>query len=123
MKLDYQMQAHANLSRCPNNSHPTTTKATPSTPNMTSHPTSTDSGNYGPAPMDLSAAKKLQNQHHHDEYMANGLCFYCGSVDYFKDQCPVLASNNARKVHLAAVGISNPDVDSVPSPASDSGKE
>jgi hypothetical protein len=123
MKLDYRIRAHANHSCHPNNSHPTATKATPSAPRTPSHPTSTDSGNYGPAPMDLSAAKKSQNQCHHDERMAKGLCLYCGLADHFKDQCPVLASNNARKVRLAAAGISTPDVDSVPSPASDSGKE
>jgi hypothetical protein len=123
MKLDYRIRAHANLSRRPNNSHPTATKATPSTPCTMSHATSTDSGNYGPTPMDVSAAKKSQNQRHHDERMAKGLCLYCGSADHFKDQCPVLASNNARKVRLAAAGISTPDVDSVPSPASGSGKE
>jgi hypothetical protein len=123
MKLDYRIRAHANLSRRPNNSHPTATKATPSAPRMTSYPTSTDSGNYGPAPMDLSTTKKSQNQRCHDEWMAKGLCLYCGSADHFKDQCSVLASNNAQKVRLAAAGISTPDVDSVPSPALDSGKE
>jgi hypothetical protein len=123
MKLDYRIQAHTNLSRRPNNSHLTATKATPSTPRMMSHPTSTNSGNYSPTPMDLSAAKKSQNQRRHDERIAKGLCLYCGSADHFKDQYPVLASNNARKVHLAAAGISTPNMDSVPSPASDSGKE
>jgi hypothetical protein len=123
MKLDYRIRAHANLSRRPNNCHPTATKATPSAPRTTSHPTSTDSGNYGPTPMDLSAAKKSQNQLRRDERMAKGLCLYCGLADYFKDECPVLASNNTRKVHLVAMGISTPDMDSVPSPASDSGKE
>jgi hypothetical protein len=123
MQLDYRIRAHANLSRHLNNSHPTATKATPSAPSTMSHPTSTDSGNYGPAPMDLSAAKTSQNQRRHDERMAKGLCLYCGSADHFKDQCSILGSNNARKVPLAAAGVSTPDVDSVPSPASDSGKE
>jgi hypothetical protein len=123
MKLDYRIRAHANLSHHPNNSHPTTTKATSSAPHTTSHPTSTDSSNYGPAPIDLSATKKLQNQCCHDEWIAKGLCLYCGLADHFKNQCSILASNNARKVHLAAVGIFTPDVDSIPSPTSDSGKE
>jgi hypothetical protein len=123
MKLDYRIRAHANLSRRPNNSQPTTTKAAPSAPCTMSHPSSTDSGNYGPAPMDFSTAKKSQNQCRHDEWMGKGLCLYCGSADHFKDQCPVLASNNARKVRLAAAGISTPNMDSVPSPTSDSGKE
>jgi hypothetical protein len=123
MKLDYRIRAHANLSCCPNNSHPTATKATSSAPCTMSHPTSTDSGNYGPAPIDLSTAKKLQNQCHHDEWIAKGLCLYCGSADHFKDQYFVLASNNAQKVHLGAAGISTPDVDCIPSPTSDSRKE
>jgi hypothetical protein len=123
MKLDYLIWAHAALSRHSNNSHLPTTKATPSAPCMLGHPTSTDSGNYGPAPMDLSTTKILQNQYCHDEWIAKGLCLYCGLADHFKDQCPVLASNNARKVCLAAVGISTPNLDSIPSPALDSGKE
>jgi hypothetical protein len=123
MKLNYRIQAHANLSCCPNNSHPTTTKATSSAPHMISHPTSTNSGNYGPTLMDLSTGKTSHNQCHHDEWMAKGLYLYCGSVDHFKDQYSILASNNTQKVRLAAAGISTTDMDSVPSPASDSGKE
>jgi hypothetical protein len=123
IKLDYQIQAYANLSHRPNNSYLTTTQVTPSTPHIISHPTSTDSSNYSPAPIDLSTAKKLQNQCHHDKWIAKGLCLYSGLVDHFKDQCSVLASNNAQEVRLAAMGISTPNIDSVPSPASDSGKE
>jgi hypothetical protein len=88
-----------------------------------SHPTSTDSGNYGPAPIDLSTAKKSQNHCHYNEWIAKGLCLYCGLADYFKDQCSILASNNDWKVHLAAMGISTPNVDSIPSPSLDLGKE
>jgi hypothetical protein len=76
-----------------------------------SHHTSIDSSNYGPTPIDLSSAKKLQNQCCHDKQIAKGLWLYCGLADDFKDQCPILASNNARKVLLAAAGISTPDVD------------
>jgi hypothetical protein len=123
IKLNCQIQAHANLSCHPNNSHLTTTKATPSPPYIMSHPTSTNSGNYGPAPIDLSTTKRSQNQHYYDEQMAKSLCLSCGLVDYFKDQCSILASNNTQKVHLAAAGISTPDVDSVPSPTSHLGKE
>jgi hypothetical protein len=123
MKLNYQIRAHTNLSRHPNNSYLTTTKATPSAHHIMSCPTSTDISNYGPSPIDLSTTKKLQNQCHHDEQIAKGLCLYCGLADHFKDQCSVLASNNARKVCLAAAGVSTPNMDSVPSPASDSGKE
>jgi hypothetical protein len=123
IKLNYRIQAHANLSHHYNISYLTTTKVTPSTPHMISHPTSTDSSNYGPAPIDLSTPKKSQNQYCYNEWIAKGLCLYCGSVDYFNNQCPILASNNARKVYLAAMVISTPDMDSIPSPTSDLGKE
>jgi hypothetical protein len=73
MKLDYQIQAHANLSQCSNTCYPTSTKATLSAPHTMSHPTSIDSSNSGPAPIDLSTAKKSQNQYHHDKQMAKGL--------------------------------------------------
>jgi hypothetical protein len=73
--------------------------------------------------MDLSTTKTLQNQYRHDESIAKGLCLYCGLADHFMDQCPILASNNAQKVRLAAAGVSTPDMDSIPSPTSDSGKE
>jgi hypothetical protein len=123
MKLDYQIRAHAAISHRSNNSDPSTTKATLSTPHRSGHPTGTDSGNYGPTPMDLSASKILQNQCQHNEWMAQGLCLYCGLAHHFKDQCPILASNNAQKVCLVAMGICTPDLDSIPSPTSDSGKE
>jgi hypothetical protein len=73
--------------------------------------------------MDLSTTKKSQNQYYHNEQIAKGLCLYCGLADYFKDQCPILASNNAQKVYLVAMGISTHNVDSIPSPTTDSGKE
>jgi hypothetical protein len=123
MKLDYRIQAHTTLTQHSNNSHPTATKATPSAPCTTSHPTSANSGNYRPTPMDLSAPKKSQNQCHHDKLIAKALCLYCGSADYFKDKCPILASNNAQKVCLAAIGISTSDLDSIPFPTLDLGKE
>jgi hypothetical protein len=90
---------------------------------MMSHPTSTDSSNDSLTPIDLSTTKKSQNQYHHDECIAKGLCLYCGLADYFKGQCPILASNNAHKVRLAAAGIFTPNMDSIPSPALDLGKE
>jgi hypothetical protein len=86
-------------------------------------PTGTNSGNYSPTPIDLSTAKKLLNQYYYDKWIVTDLCLYCGLVDHFKDQYPILASNKAQKVYLAAVDISTPKLDSIPSPALDLGKE
>jgi hypothetical protein len=55
--------------------------------------------------MDLSASQKAQNQHQCDEHMAKGLSLHCGSTDHFNNQCPALAANNSRNVHLAVAEI------------------
>jgi hypothetical protein len=123
MELNHQVRAHATLSQCSNDCQQSATKAPPSTPHISGHPTSTDSGNYGPAPMDLSAAKILQKQCRHNQWIAKGCCLHCGSVDHFKDQYPILHSSNAQKIHLAATGISTANLDSIPSLALDSGKK
>jgi hypothetical protein len=121
MKLDYRLQAHATLSKRP--AIPAATRPSPSTPCTTAHPTNANSGTYGPAPIDHLASPKSQNQRRRDEWMAEGLCLYCGSADHFKDQCSVLTANNSGKVRLAAVGISTPVLKSIPAANSDSGKD
>jgi hypothetical protein len=73
--------------------------------------------------MDLSASHKAQNQCQHDEHMAKGLCLYSGSADHFKNECPTLAANNSRKVHLAATEVSTTPTTPAPASEPSSGKE
>jgi hypothetical protein len=121
MKLDYRIRAHAVATKCQTTPAPPRTR--PASPRSSPHPTSTNSGNYGTAPMDLSASQKAQNQCRCDERMAKGFCLYCGSADHFKSECPALAANNSRKVRLAAAEVST--TPTAPAPASEpsSGKE
>jgi hypothetical protein len=121
MKLDYRIRAHtADTKR---HTTPAPPRTGPASTRPSTHSTSTNSGNYGAAPMDLSASPKAQNQCRHDEYMAKGLYLYCGSADYFKSECPALAANNSWKVRLAAAEVST--IPTTPAPASEpsSGKE
>jgi hypothetical protein len=121
MKLDYRIHAHAAATKC--QTTPAPPRTDPASYRPSAHPTSTNSGNYGATPMDLSASQKAQNQRRRDERMAKGLCLYCGSADHFKSECPALATNNSRKVRLATAEVST--TPTAPAPASEpsSGKE
>jgi hypothetical protein len=84
MKLDYRIHAHAVATKC--QMTPAPPRTGPASPRPSTHPTSTNSGNYGAARIDLSASQKAQNQRRRDEHMAKGLCLYCGSADHFKSE-------------------------------------
>jgi hypothetical protein len=102
---------------------PALPRPSPALTRLSAHPTSTNSGNYGATPMDLLASQKAQNQRRCDERMAKGLCLYCGSADYFQNECPALAANNSRKVRLATAKISTTSTDPAPTSQPSSGKE
>jgi hypothetical protein len=121
MKLDYRIHTHTAATKRQTTPAPPRTR--PASTRPSAHPTSTNSGHYGAAPMDLSASQKAQNQRRHDERMAKGLCLYCGSADHFKSECPALAANNSRKVHLAAAEVSTTPTEPTHASEPSSGKE
>jgi hypothetical protein len=121
MKLDYQIYDHAMATKRQTTPAPPQTSPTLTRPSA--HPTSTNSGNYRATPMDLLASQKAENQRRYDECMAKGLCLYCGSTDYFKNEYPALAANNSRNVYLATAKISTTSTDPAPTSEPSSGKE
>jgi hypothetical protein len=60
MKLDYRIHAYTAATKHKTTAAPPQTSPTP--PYPSAHLTSTNRGNYGAAPMDLSASQKPQNQ-------------------------------------------------------------
>jgi hypothetical protein len=121
MKLDYQIRAHTTAMKYQTTPAPPQTG--PASTRPSAHPTSTNSGNYGATPIDLSASQKAQNQRQRDEHMAKGLCLYCGSADHFKSECPTLAANNSWKVHLAAAKVLTTPTEPTPASEPSLGKE
>jgi hypothetical protein len=121
MKLDYWIRAHAAATKYHATPAPPWTR--PASNRPSAHPTSSNSGNYRAAPIDLLASQKAQNQRRCDEHMAKGLCLYCGSADHFKSECPTLATNNSRKVHLAAAEVSTIPTEPTPTSEPSLGKE
>jgi hypothetical protein len=121
MKLDYWIHAYAAAMKRHTTPAPPRTGLASNHPSA--HPTSTNSGNYRAAPMDLSASQKAQNQCQCDKHMAKGLCLYCGSADYFKSECPALAANNSWKVRLTTTEVSTTPTEPTPASEPSSGKE
>jgi hypothetical protein len=72
------------------------------TPSTTSpaHPTDTNSGNYGAAPMNLSAAEKQKRR---AERMARGECTSCGTLGHFRINCPQRLAKEARDLRIAQI--------------------
>jgi hypothetical protein len=64
------------------------------------HPTDAHSGNYGPAPMNLSAAERLRMR---NERMARGECTFCGVLGHFRLECGKRLAKEARDLRVAAV--------------------
>jgi hypothetical protein len=60
MQLDYQIGAHAMATKY--QTTPALPRTSPASTHPSAYPTSTNIGNYGAAPIDLSASQKAQNQ-------------------------------------------------------------
>jgi hypothetical protein len=93
-----------NQPRPPNQAPRPVPASTPTGPSSV-HPTDTNSGNYGAAPMNLSAAEK---QKHRTERMARGECTYCGTLGHFRINCAQRLAKEARDLRIAQLGPSTP---------------
>jgi hypothetical protein len=92
-RLDMQYHAcKAEMHRSSGQTKPTTTPTTRNTsPNPAQnapHPTSSGSGHFGPAPMDLSAAKRRLSPEECQKRIDENHCLYCGGFNYMARDCP-----------------------------------
>jgi hypothetical protein len=96
---------------------PASTTAPASTPTAPSpaHPTYTNSGNYGAAPMNLSAAEKQKRR---AERMVRGECTYCGTLGHFRINCAQRLAKEARDLRIAQLEPSTPAATAPAAPAS-----
>jgi hypothetical protein len=97
-QIDNKNRAYAAEKPTSRNTTPRTThQATASrnapttpTPNRSAaHPTNTNSGHYGPAPMNLSANRRTLSPEERQRRMDLNLCFYCAGNDHITRNCPV----------------------------------
>ena len=98
-----------------------TTATTPAPAAGPSAPrTTTNSGYYGPAPMDLSAQREAARQAKRNERFAGGLCLVCGDPGHFKADCPVKRASDARRAARLAANSAETTTTPPPGPASPS---
>lgn len=75
------------------------------------HPTASNSGSYGPAPMDLSASKKKLSLEERSRRIREGRCLYCGELGHISLDCPQLTQKRrlqgAATTHVAPASESN----------------
>jgi hypothetical protein len=78
---------------------------------MPKNPTGTNSGYYGAAPMDLSAApKSVERNRIKQERIAKGECIYCGNTGHYLRECPQCTAAHARCLTMAAATITVDEV-------------
>ncbi|KAI1818996.1 hypothetical protein F4861DRAFT_544376 [Xylaria intraflava] len=103
-KCDMQYRAHlAEMDRQPTHNRPSppqgsskalscplvsTASATTSLAPATSHSTASNSGHYGPAPMDLSAARRRLTPKEKKKWLEESRCLYCGGFYHMAKNCP-----------------------------------
>jgi hypothetical protein len=91
--LDMQYHAcKAETHRSSGQTKPTTTptarNTSPNPAQNAPHPTSSGSGHFGPAPMDLSAAKHRLSPEECQKRIDENHCLYCGGFNYMARDCP-----------------------------------
>ena len=64
------------------------TGATPSPKAPVPNPTASNSGNYGPAPMDISSSRRRLTPEERTRRITQGLCLYCGGAGHIASLCP-----------------------------------
>jgi hypothetical protein len=113
-KRDSQFRARkAELHRhtVPTKSVPTpAAHSTPSTPAQnTPHPTSSGSGHLGPAPMDLSAARRRLSPEERQKRIDENRCLYCGGFNHLARDCPNKPKNPTRPIRGAVAELVAPE--------------
>lgn len=73
-----------------------TPSVTPGPKPTTPHPTQSNSGYYGPAPMDISSGRRTLTSEERSRRMTEGLCMYCGEPGHLARSCPAMARRNLR---------------------------
>lgn len=74
----------------------------------TAHATNTNSGNYGPAAMDLSANRRKLTDAEKAQRHAEGRCLYCGGIGHFARLCPLKPTNRGPPVHISEAYLTAP---------------
>jgi hypothetical protein len=97
---------------------PTAHNTSPNPTQNAPHPTSSGSGHFGPAPMDLSAARRRLSPEECQKRIDENLCLYCGGVNHMARDCPNKPKTSGRPLHGAVAEMAQPETSdsSTPNP-------
>jgi hypothetical protein len=92
-KCDMEYRVHKVESHCSSGQNKSTStlaprNASPVPAQPAPHPTSSGSGHFGPAPMDLSPAGCHLSPEECQKSIDKGYCLYCGGFNYMARDCP-----------------------------------
>jgi hypothetical protein len=122
-KWDMQYRARKAETHCSSGqTKPTTTpticNTSPNPAQNTPHPTSSGSGHFGPAPMDLSAARRRLSPEERQKRIDENRCLYCGGFNHMARDCPNKPKMLGHPLHGAVAETAQPETSD--SSASDS---
>jgi hypothetical protein len=79
----------------------------PASTQNTPHPTSSGSGHFGPAPMDLSVARRCLSAEECQKRIDEYYCLYCGGFNHMVRDCPSHPKVPAYPLRVAATEVTN----------------
>jgi hypothetical protein len=89
---------------------PTARNTSPNTAQNAPHPTSSGSGHFGPAPMDLSAARRRLSPEECQKRIDENRCLYCGSFNHMARDCPNKPKISVRPLRGAVAETAQPEM-------------
>jgi hypothetical protein len=99
---------------------PTARNTSPNLAQDAPHPTSSSSGHFGPAPMDLSAARCQLCPEERQKRIDENRCLYCGGFNHMVRDCPNKPKTSVRPLRGAVAEMAQPEMSgsSTPNPQS-----
>jgi hypothetical protein len=88
---------------------PTTDNTSPNPAQNAPHPTSSGSGHFGPAPMDLSGARRRLSPEERQKRIDENRCLYCGSFNHMARDCPNKPKTSGHPLHGAVAEMAQPE--------------
>jgi hypothetical protein len=100
---------------------PTARNTSPNPAQNAPHPTSRGSGHFGPAPMDLLAARRRLSPEERQKRIDENRCLYCGGFNHMARDCPNKPKASVRPLRGAVAETAQPETSENPTPNPQSG--
>jgi hypothetical protein len=100
---------------------PTARNTSPNPAQNAPHPTSSGSGHFGPAPMDLSAARRRFSPEECQKRIDENRCLYCGGCNHMVQDCPNKPKTSGRPLRGAVAETAQPEMSNSSTPNPQSG--